>query len=115
MEHFPNWGKATICTTRKGLEQPLNRGTFPEVVPQVREKMEQKTEQLETRSHPFGNGDLAVLVDVGEEGEGLPDLVEERLSDLVLGRVDLPAAHVTDLVFGPEEVVVGETAVIVQI
>ena len=66
-------------------------------------------------SHPFRLRDPAVVVDVGDVRERLPDLLEERLGDLVLVAVDLPAAHAADLVLGPQEVVVRQAPVVVQV
>ena len=47
--------------------------------------------------------------------EGVPDLLEEGLGDLVLVAVDLPAAHAAYLVLGPQEVVVRQAPVVVQV
>ena len=66
-------------------------------------------------AHPLSLGDLPVLVDVRNVRQRLPDLLEQRLRDLVLGAVDLPATHVANLVLGPKKIVVSQTAVIVQI
>ena len=65
--------------------------------------------------YPFCPGDFPVLVNVCDVLEGLPDLLEQRLRDLVLGAVDLPSAHEADLVLGPEEVAVRQVTVMVQV
>ena len=67
------------------------------------------------RTHPFRLRDPAVVVDVCDVREGVPDLLEEGLGDLVLVAVDLPAAHPAYLVLGPQEVVVRQAPVVVQV
>ena len=71
--------------------------------------------KLSLISHPFCFGDFSVLVDVSDLLQRVPDLLEQGLGDFILGVVDLPAAHVADLVLGPQEVVVGQVAVVVQV
>ena len=70
---------------------------------------------LSISSHPFRLRDPAVIVDVGDVFERVPDLLEERLGDLVLVAVDLPAAHPAYLVLGPQEVVVRQAPVVVKV
>ena len=66
-------------------------------------------------SHPFSLRDPAIVVDIRDVCERFPDLLEERLGDLVLVAVDLPAAHPAYLVLGPQEVVVRQAPVVVQV
>ena len=66
-------------------------------------------------THPFRLGNFPVSVDVSDLLQRFPDFFEQGLRDLVLGVVNLPAAHVADLVLGPQEVVVGQVAVVVQV
>ena len=77
--------------------------------------MFKKEDQPKYLSYPFTLCDFPVIVHVCNVSERLPDLFEQGLRDLVLWAIDLPAAHVADLVLGPQEVVVRQAAVIVQV
>ena len=77
--------------------------------------MFKKEDQPKYLSYPFTLCDFPVIVHVCNVSERLPDLFEQGLRDLVLWAIDLPAAHVADLVLCPQEVVVSQAAVVVQI
>ncbi len=66
-------------------------------------------------SYPLSFRNFSVLVNVGDLFQGLPDFFEQGLGHFILGMVNFPAAHVADLVLGPQEVVVRQVAVVVQV
>lgn len=65
--------------------------------------------------YPFCLCDFSVFVDIRNELETVPNLCKEGLGDFILWAVDFPSTHVTDLVFGPQEVFVGEAAIVIEV
>ena len=66
-------------------------------------------------TYPLSLGNFSILVDICNAFQRPPDFRKQRFGDFVLGAVNLPTAHIAELVLGPQKVVVGQTPIIVQI